>query len=62
MGRARPVLRTLTAAGAAALCFLLPLGAGADAPHVGVSRITLSSGIAQTVSRQCGGPTAWTAT
>lgn len=55
MGKTRPVVRTLAAAGAAAALFLwLAGGAGADAPHMGVSRITLSSGIAQTVSRQCG--------
>ncbi len=43
--------------GVAALLVVGALAApsGADAPHVGVSRVTLASGVAQSASRRCGG-------
>lgn len=46
--------RSLCAVAGASLLLLFAAPAAADAPYVGVSRLTLSSGIAQTVSRQCG--------
>lgn len=48
-GGARPL-------GAAVLlaAVLLAAPSGADAPHAGVSRVTLASGVAQSPSRQCG--------